>query len=151
MSTRLVATRRSSKRSWFRFNDTFQRRIQDFLQEALTSRVRGRNPLLPPANEVCEGYVFYTCLSVILFTGGVSSQGVWRPPWQGDPHCAVHAGRYGQQAGGMHPTGMQFLFSQFSTNFTKVNKTEWDGGQGEYTSEICLPTSATVLKKKLLF
>ena len=23
-----------------------------------------------PPNEVCEGYVFYTCLSVILFTGG---------------------------------------------------------------------------------
>ena len=23
------------------------------------------------------------------------------------PSCAVHAGRYGQQAGGMHPTGMQ--------------------------------------------
>ena len=29
------------------------------------------------------------------------------PPWQGRPPCAVHAGRYGQQAGGMHPTGMQ--------------------------------------------
>ena len=34
-----------------------------------------------------------------------------RPPWQGrpsplarqNPPCAVHAGRYGQQAGGMHP------------------------------------------------
>ena len=26
------------------------------------------------------------------------------------PPCAVHAGRYGQQAGGTHPTGMQFLF-----------------------------------------
>ena len=38
-------------------------------------------------------------------------------PWQGRPParqilpCAVHAGRYGQQAGGMHPTGMQFLFN----------------------------------------
>ena len=29
------------------------------------------------------------------------------PPWQGAPTRAVHAGRYGQQAGGMHPTGMQ--------------------------------------------
>ena len=28
-------------------------------------------------------------------------------PWQGDPPCPVHAGIYGQQAGGMHPTGMQ--------------------------------------------
>ena len=33
-------------------------------------------------------------------------------PWQGrPPPCAVHAGRYAQQVGGMHPTGMQFLFS----------------------------------------
>ena len=29
------------------------------------------------------------------------------PPRSGHPLCAVHAGRYGQQAGGMHPTGMQ--------------------------------------------
>ena len=29
------------------------------------------------------------------------------PPGPGTPPCAVHAGRYGQQAGGMHPTGMQ--------------------------------------------
>ena len=42
-------------------------------------------------------------------------------PWQGDPPGKadplarrppgiVHAGRYGKQTGGMHPTGMQFLF-----------------------------------------
>ena len=30
-----------------------------------------------------------------------------RHPPPGTPLCAVHAGRYGQQAGGMHPTGMQ--------------------------------------------
>ena len=32
------------------------------------------------------------------------------------PSRAVHAGRYGQQAGGMHPTGMQsclFVFSNW--------------------------------------
>ena len=28
------------------------------------------------------------------------------PPWAGTPPRAVHAGRYGQQAGGTHPTGM---------------------------------------------
>ena len=38
------------------------------------------------------------------------------PPGKADPlarrpPCAVHAGRYGQQAGGMHPTGMQFLLT----------------------------------------
>ena len=30
-----------------------------------------------------------------------------------DPPCAVHAGRYGQQAGGMHPTGMQSCSTSF--------------------------------------
>ena len=28
-------------------------------------------------------------------------------PWSRHPLCTVHAGRYGQQTGGMHPTGMQ--------------------------------------------
>ena len=32
-------------------------------------------------------------------------------PAEQAPPCAVHAGRYGQQAGGMHPTGMQSCFS----------------------------------------
>ena len=54
------------------------------------------NTLLPPANVVCESYVF---TGVCLSTGGISQQGdPWeggtprhgdppagRPPWQGDP------------------------------------------------------------------
>ena len=32
------------------------------------------------------------------------------PPWQVHPPGAVHAGRYGQQAGGTHPTGMNSCF-----------------------------------------
>ena len=47
--------------------------------------------------EVCEGYVF-TRVCV-------------HPPWAGTPPLgAVHAGRYGQQAGGTHPTGMHSCF-----------------------------------------
>ena len=35
-----------------------------------------------------------------------------RPPWtRHPPPCTVHAGRYGQQAGGMHPTGVQYCFN----------------------------------------
>ena len=30
--------------------------------------------------------------------------------------CAVHAGRYGQQAGGMHPTGMQSFLPYLLTD-----------------------------------
>ena len=65
---------------------------------------------------------------VILFTGGVCLSACWdmhlhqeqTPPWGADtpqgadthprstePPGAVHARRYGQQAGGTHPTGMQ--------------------------------------------
>ena len=32
--------------------------------------------------------------------------GTRHPPYQAPP-CAVYVGRYGQQVGGMHPTGMQ--------------------------------------------
>ena len=44
-----------------------------------------------------------------LFTGGGST---WAgtPPGPGTPPGAVHAGRYGQQAGGTHPTGMHSCF-----------------------------------------
>ena len=35
------------------------------------------------------------------------------PPQSRHPACAVHAGRYGQQAGGMHPTGMQSCEEDF--------------------------------------
>ena len=40
------------------------------------------------------------------------------PPARQTPH-AVHAGRYAQQAGGMHPTGMQFLFFLMVTVYLK--------------------------------
>ena len=88
----------------------------------------GQDKFLPPANEVW-GKVIFLHLSVILFTvgeGGLPQcmlgfappPGADTPPWeqtppgadtpleQASPH-AVHAGRYGQQAGGTHPTEMQ--------------------------------------------
>ena len=76
------------------------------------------------------GKVIFLQASVILFTRGGGSASVHAgipplarrpplarqtppgkemPPLQGRPPCTVHAGRYSQQAGGMHPTGMQFL------------------------------------------
>ena len=48
-------------------------------------------------------------LSVILFTGPQCMLGYHTPPAPQPPTpCAEHAGRCGQHAGGMHPTGMQF-------------------------------------------
>ena len=56
---------------------------------------------LPPANEVCEGYVFTPSVSHSVHRGVSASMHAGR-----HPPCAMHAGRYGQQVGGMHPTGM---------------------------------------------
>ena len=61
-------------------------------------------------NEV-GGKVMFLQVSVILFTGG---EGVGRSaPLHAGIHplpSAVHAGRYGQQAGSTHPTGMQSCY-----------------------------------------
>ena len=91
------------------------------------------------------GKAMFLHVSVILFTGGSASVHAGIPPWQGDPHGktdpmarqtplarrppfqgkgrppnAVHAARYGERAGGIHPTGMQFLLTHFwSTYFLK--------------------------------
>ena len=57
---------------------------------------------------------------MILFTGDGSASvhaGI-PPPGKETPPCAVHAGRYAQQAGGMHPTGMQFLLTKICTKST---------------------------------
>ena len=61
---------------------------------SLASILTGGNILLQPATKLWQGNVFYTCLSFCPQTGVVSAS------------CAVHAGRYGQQVGGTHPTGM---------------------------------------------
>ena len=66
---------------------------------------------LPPANEVWGKVIFsVTCVKNTVHGGGgggcLPHLGYHPPPEQ-SPQCAVHDGRYGQQAGGMHPTGMQ--------------------------------------------
>ena len=66
-----------------------------------------------------EGYVFTRVCQSFCSQGGIWPITCWdtpprpeagtprsRNPPEADTPCAVHAGRYGQQAGGMHPTGM---------------------------------------------
>ena len=52
----------------------------------------------------------------------------WPPcPGQVHPSGAVHAGRYGQQAGGTHPTGMHcfsYIFTPFRRNHQEKVQTE---------------------------
>ena len=67
------------------------------------------------------GKVMFLQVSVILFTRGGSAllhSGIHPTPGadppqdqrQAPPPRAVHAGRYGQEAGGTNPTGMQSYF-----------------------------------------
>ena len=68
---------------------------------------------LPPANEVWGKVIFsVACIKNSVHWGSASVHAGIPPPEQAPP-CAVHAGRYGQQAGGMHPTGMQSCFVYF--------------------------------------
>ena len=86
-------------------------------------------PLLPPANEVWGKVIFsVACVKNSVHGGGGSTWADTPPragtpprqvhpqppsryitsptPGQVHPPGAVHAGKYGQQAGGTHPTGM---------------------------------------------
>ena len=95
--------------------------------------VQNENPddrvIITARNEVGTRLCFYTCLWFCSHGGGclvlgVCSQGVPAPEessrggggcdipacTEADPPGAVHAGRYGQQAGGTHPTGMYSCF-----------------------------------------
>ena len=91
---------------------------------------------LPPANEVCEGYVFTgVCLSggvrgrgVCMAGGHVRGGGGHVRGW-GHVHACPPADttRYGQCAGGTHPTGMHscllelILFMGCIKNTTAIN------------------------------
>ena len=59
--------------------------------------------------------------------------GIPPPSWQGDPPGkadprTVHAGRYGQQVGGMHPTGMQSCLLLFLKNCMEMKEFGPRGG-----------------------
>ena len=64
----------------------------------------------PPANEVWGKVIFsVACVKNSVHGGeylGRHPPGQVHPPRTGTPLGAVHTGRYGQQAGGKHPTGM---------------------------------------------
>ena len=61
------------------------------------------------------------------------------PPGADTPSDAEHARRYGQRAGGTHPTGMQSCLVIFSENRMKIQKT------GPGVSKILLCRSATII------
>ena len=61
-----------------------------------------------------QSNIFSSVCQEFCSRGGVCLSACWdttpweqAPPLDQAPPCAVYAGRYGQQVGGMHPTGMQ--------------------------------------------
>ena len=60
---------RSQPMSWFKYNVEASTQFRTIHLFPIPVPASVNTPLLPPANEVCEG-CFYTCLSVTLFTGG---------------------------------------------------------------------------------
>ena len=85
------------------------------------------NQFLPPANEVCKGYVFTPVCQSFCSQGGeylsrytpgqVHPPGRYTPlgrytPQAGTPPRQCMLG-YGQQAGGTHPTGMHSCLSVY--------------------------------------
>ena len=90
--------------------DGQQWRIQDSPDRERPPRGFGKILLLPPATKLQQGNVFTpVCHSVHR---GWQTPLLGRPPMQ-TPPCTVHAGRYGQQAGGMHATGMHTCLAKF--------------------------------------
>ena len=73
----------------------------------------------------------YTCLSFCPQRGGVCPSACWdaHPPGPeaGIPLGAVHAGKYGQQVGSTHPTGMHSCYCPQKQNL----------GQGNIFAPVC--------------
>ena len=73
-----------------------------------------KRPLLPPATKLGQGYVFTTSLwfcsrevvSASVHAGIHTHTPQEQKPPRNRPPGAVHARRYGQQAGGTHATGI---------------------------------------------
>ena len=85
--------------------------------------------LLPPATKLGQGYVFTgVCHSVNREGVPDTPQTRYIPPGadtpqdQVHPPDAEHAGRYGQWAGGAHPTGMQSCFDHLSGKLHEIEK-----------------------------
>ena len=117
---------------------------------------QGLNVIITTRKRSLRRLCFYTCLSVILFRGGCLNQcilvythpgsrhplsrcHVWeQTPPRADTPCAVHAGRYGQQASGRHPTGMHTCSN---CTFERKIKTSLCGIRGWKHTRIFLQNS----------
>ena len=98
-------------------------------------------PFTPPATKLGQGNIFSSLCqefcpqqgSAPLHAGIPPSPGADTPLDQAPPG-AVHPGRYGQQAGGTHPTGMQSCLSLISAFHEKTQNSSAKGRIGFCTS-----------------
>ena len=95
--------------------------------------------LLPPSTKLGQGNIFSSVCQEFCPRGdlpdcmlgyppgpGTLPLDQKHPPGPGRPPGTVHAGRYGQQVGGTHPTGMQSYY-HLQTKF----------GQGNIFTRVC--------------
>ena len=72
-----------------------------------------------PQTKFAKVMFLHLCVSHSVH-GGVCLSACWdttTPPSRHPPPCPVHAARYGQQAGGMHPTGMESCYNLKSNSY----------------------------------
>ena len=69
-------------------------------------------------SSVCQEFCLSTCWDT-PWSRHPPPRGTRHPPRDQAPPCTVHAGRFGQQAGGMHPTGMQSCFHMILVIWTE--------------------------------
>ena len=93
---------------------------------------------LPSATKLRQGNVFtFSSQGGVAELPGLTPPGSRHPPGSSRPPlkqtrpCAVHVGRYGQQAGSTHPTGMHTCFAHFVQKKHEIeNNLVSIGGEG---------------------
>ena len=143
----MAATRTDNHISPLRFSEIVNRHCTAHDIQIDFSTKRFRVCLLPPATKLGQRYVF-TRVCDSVHRGGVCPITCWdthtplpwvseagtpprirgrHPPSGTRPHpSAVHAGRYRQQAGGTHPTGMHSCFICFQYVLIKHSLDSWN-------------------------
>ena len=78
--------------------------------------LRVKMVFLPPATKLGQGNAFTGVCDSVHMGWGLPQCMLGYPPEQTPPPSTEHAGRYGQRAGGTHPTGTNKAVQAFWTH-----------------------------------